>query len=143
MLAVWREWSLPEVLREAWESGIVLAGISAGAICWFAQGLTDSFVGPLRVLDCLGFFPGSCCPHYDGEAERRPAFQRLLRNGEIAPGFAIDDSAAAYFINNDVHRVVASRKGAKAYRVRVADGAVREEPMPVEYLSLSEARSKG
>jgi dipeptidase E len=135
MLAVWREWSLPEILREAWESGIVLAGISAGAICWFEQGVTDSFADQLRVLDCLGFLPGSCCPHYDGEAERRPSYHRLLRHGEIAPGFAIDDGAAMHFVNGEVHRIVASRSGAKAYRVGVANGAVLEEPMEVEYLN--------
>ena len=132
MLAVWREWSLPEVLREAWESGIVLAGISAGAICWFEQGVTDSFADRLRVLDCLGFLSGSCCPHYDGEAERCPAYHRLLRNREIAHGFAIDERAAIHFINNEVHRVIASREGAKAYRVRATDSTVQEEPMPVE-----------
>jgi dipeptidase E len=141
MLAVWREWSLPDILRDAWESGIVLAGISAGAICWFEQGVTDSFADRLRVLDCLGFLPGSCCPHYDGEAERRPAYHRLLRNGEIALGFAIDDGAAIHFINNEVHRVVASRKGAKAYRMRATGDAVQEEPMPVEYLSPSSTRT--
>jgi dipeptidase E len=139
MLAVWREWSLPEILREAWESGIVLAGISAGAICWFEQGITDSFASQLRVLDCLGFLHGSCCPHYDGEAERRPAYHQLLRNGEIAPGFAIDDGAAIHFINNEVYRVVASRKEATAYRMRANNGAVQEEPIAVEYLSPSRA----
>jgi peptidase E len=134
MLAVWREWSLPELLREAWESGIVLAGISAGAICWFEQGVTDSFADQLRALDCLGFLPGSCCPHYNGEAERRPAYYRLLRNGAIAPGFANDDGAAIHFRSNQVHRVVASREGATAYRVRATGAEVREEPLPVEHL---------
>jgi dipeptidase E len=133
MLAVWREWSLPEILREAWESGIVLAGISAGAICWFEQGVTDSWADQLRALDCLGFLPGSCCPHFSGEAERRPAYHRLVLNGEILPGFAIDDGAALHFIDNEVHRVVASRKGATAYRVRAANGAVCEEPLSVDY----------
>jgi dipeptidase E len=134
MLAVWREWSLPEILREAWESGVVLAGISAGAICWFEQGVTDSWADQLWVLDCLGFLPGSCCPHYSGEAERRPAYHRLLRDGEISPGFAIDDGAALHFIDNEVYRVIASRKDALAYRVQRSDGAIREDPMPVEYL---------
>ena len=136
MLAVWREWGLPELLREAWEAGIVLAGISAGAICWFAQGITDSFADQLRVLDCLGFLPGSCCPHYRDEVERRPAYHRLLRNGEIAPGWAIDDGAALHFVNGEVHRAVSARHGSTAYRVRVIDGAVQEEPMAAEYLSL-------
>jgi dipeptidase E len=143
MLAVWREWGLPELLREAWESGIVLAGISAGAICWFEQGLTDSFADRLRVLDCLGFLAGSCCPHYAGEAERRPAYHQLLHHGEIAPGFAIDDGAAIHFTNNRVHRIVASRMGATAYRVYAAGAEVREEPMPVEYLSPVIAGAQG
>jgi peptidase E len=71
MLVVWRDWGLPELLREAWEKGIVLTGVSAGAICWFEQGVTDSWAGELRPFDCLGFLPGSCCPHYDGEGNRR------------------------------------------------------------------------
>jgi dipeptidase E len=134
MLAVWREWGVPELLREAWESGIVLAGISAGAICWFEQGVTDSFADQLRVMDCLGFLPGSCCPHYSGEPDRRPAFHRLLRQGEIAPGFAIDDGGAIHFTGAQVHRIIASRTGATAYRVHSTGAEVREEPMPVEYL---------
>jgi dipeptidase E len=135
MLAVWREWGLPELLREAWDAGVVLAGISAGAICWFAQGVTDSFADRLRALDCLGFLPGSCCPHYSGEADRRPAYHRLLHDGEIVPGFALDDGAALHFKNDRVHRVIASRNGATAYRVYVTGAEVREEPMPAESLS--------
>jgi len=132
MLAVWHDWELPALLREAWASGIVLAGISAGAICWFEQGVTDSFAGALRPLQCLGFLPGSCCPHYDGEAARRPTYHQLLHTGEITPGFAIDDGAALHFMHTDVHRVVASRRGATAYRVQLRDGAVHEEPLPVD-----------
>jgi peptidase E len=135
MLAVWREWGFPELLREAWESGIVLAGISAGAICWFEQGLTDSFADRLQALECLGLLPGSCCPHYSGEPERRPAYHQLLRDGEITSGFAIDDGVAIHFIDNQVHRVVTSRQGVTAYRVHWTGAEVREEPMPVEYLS--------
>jgi len=71
MICLWREWGADEVLREAYEAGILLCGVSAGAICWFEQGVTDS-VWPLGVLPCLGLLPGSCCPHYDSEAERRP-----------------------------------------------------------------------
>jgi dipeptidase E len=141
MLAVWRDWGVPELLREAWESGIVLAGISAGAICWFEQGVTDSFADQLRVIDCLGFLPGSCCPHYSGEPERRPAFHRLLRQGEIAPGFAIDDGAAIHFTGDQVHRVIASRQGATAYRVHSTGADAREEPMPVDYLAAVTAEA--
>ena len=134
LIGVWREWGLPEVLREAWAAGVVLAGVSAGAVCWFEQGLSDAFAGELRQIQCLGFLAGSCCPHYDGEAERRPTYHEFLRTGAIPPGLAIDDGAAVHFVGEDIHRVVASRPGATAYRVREEDGAVREEALPVELL---------
>lgn len=130
MLAVWREWGLPELLREAWTSGIVLAGVSAGAICWFEQGVTDAFADQLRGLPCLGFLPGSCCPHYDGEAERRPTYHELLRRGEIAPGIAIDDGVGVHFLDTEMHQVVSSQQGATAYRVSLRDREVREDPLP-------------
>jgi peptidase E len=132
MLGVWREWGLPEILREACEAGVILAGISAGAICWFEQGLTDAHAGDLRPLQCLGFLPGSCVPHYDGEAARRPTYHRLLKTGEMRPGLAIEDGAAVHFVDGGVHRVVASRPGATAYQVRVRNGAVEEEALPVD-----------
>src|SRR5882724_1998823 len=137
MLAVWREWGAPEILREAWESGIVLTGVSAGAICWFEQGLTDSWVGELRPFDCLGFLPGSCCPHYDGETDRRPSYHRLLASGEISAGVAIEDWTGVHFRGTEVHRVVASRNGARAYSMRAVYGSVQEVPLPVEYLPQS------
>jgi peptidase E len=134
MLAVWREWDLPVLLREAWQEGAVLAGVSAGAICWFQHGLTDSWAEKLVVLPCLGFLGGSCCPHYDGDPQRRPAYHVCLRKGEILPGVAIDDGAAIHFVEGEIHRVVASRPKARAYRVRAREGAVQEEPLEAEYL---------
>jgi dipeptidase E len=134
LLGVWREWGLPEVLREAWAAGVILAGVSAGAVCWFEQGLSDAFAGELRPIQCLGFLSGSCCPHYNGEAERRPTYHDQLRTGAILPGLAIDDGAAVHFLGDNLHRVVASRRGATAYRVQWQDGTVREEPLPVEFL---------
>ncbi len=135
MLAVWREWGVPEILREAWDSGIVLTGVSAGAICWFEQGVTDSWAGELRPLDCLGFLPGSCCPHYDGEANRRPSYHRLLAGGEIASGVAIEDWTGVHYQETEVHRVVASKPGARAYSLRVVNGSVQEVPLAADYLA--------
>lgn len=134
MLGLWREWGIPELLREAWERGVILAGTSAGAICWFEHGITDSFAGKLAVLDCLGFLEGSCCPHYDGDPERRPAYHEFLMKGESPPGFAIDDGTAIHFLGEEVCRVVASRPNVKAYHVRLANGSVEEEPLPIEYI---------
>lgn len=126
MLAVWRAHGVDEVLREAWQRGVVLAGGSAGAICWFEAGVTDSFRAELDGLDCLGWLPGSCCPHYDGEDQRRPAYARLLAEG-FPPGIAIDDFAAARFEGTELAEVVSAREGSGAYRVD-RDG---ETPLPV------------
>lgn len=134
LLAVWRDWGLPDILREAWEAGLVLAGVSAGAICWFEQGLTDSWAGRLAVLGGLGFVRGSCCPHYNGEPERRPAYHNLLLRGEISPGLAIEDGAAVHLADGGVYRVVAWQPGAKAYRVWAEGGAVYEEALAAELL---------
>jgi peptidase E len=118
MLAVWRDWGLDAHLRTAWEQGVVLGGASAGAICWFEQGLTDSIAGPLTALDCLGWLPGSCCPHYDSERLRRPTYRRLVARGAIAEGVAADDGAALHYVDGELPRAVASRPRARAWRVR-------------------------
>jgi len=134
MLAVWREWGLPEVLKRAYDSGIVLGGQSAGAICWFEQGVTDSWADRLRPLDCLGFLSGSCCPHYDGEAERKPAYHTLMQSGQVKPGYAIEDAVAAHFRNGRLERVVSKRAGAKAFYVSADAGTVTEEALEVMLL---------
>ena len=135
LLALWRDWGAVEIMREAWELGVVLTGVSAGAICWFAQGVTDSFSDRLRPLACLGFLPGSCCPHYDGEVERRPAYHRLLSGNEIAAGVAIEDWTAVHFIGGEIHKVITSKRGARAYSLRAAHGSVQEAPLEAEFLA--------
>jgi peptidase E len=134
LLAVWRDWGVGEILREAWESGVVLTGVSAGAICWFEQGLTDSFSDGLRPLECLGFLPGSCCPHFDGEAQRRPSYHKLLASGEISTGVAIEDWTGVHFIGSQIHKAVSSKRGARAYSMRAVYGSVQEVPLETEYL---------
>ena len=134
LLAIWQDWGMKEILREAWESGVVLTGVSAGAICWFEQGLTDSFSDSLRPLACLGFLPGSCCPHYDGEPQRRPSYHHLLARNEIAAGVAIEDWTGVHFIDSQIHRIVASKRGARAYSMRCAHGSVQEVPLEAEFL---------
>jgi peptidase E len=134
MLAVWREWGLDAHLRAAWEHGVVLGGVSAGAICWFEQGVTDSIAGPLTALDCLGWLPGSCCPHYDSEPLRRPAFRRLVARGAIAEGVAADDGAALHYVDGRLSRVVSSRPRARAWRVRKSGQRAVEKRLPGRYL---------
>ena len=123
MLALWREWGVDRILRQAWQQGTVLSGVSAGAICWFEQGLTDSIPGKLTALDCLGFLTGSCSPHFDGEPERRPSYHRLIASGEMKDGYGIDNSVGLHFVGAELSRVVSSCAGAQAWRVeRTTEG---------------------
>ena len=129
-LAIWRVHGFDAILREAWEAGIVLAGWSAGMICWFEAGVTDSFGPQLEGMrDGLGFLPGSACPHYDGEGERRPVYTRLVREGFPA-GVAADDCVALRFDGTGLAETVTSRAGSRAYRVS-AEG---EEPIDARLL---------
>jgi peptidase E len=124
-LAIWRVHGFDGILREAWEAGVVLTGWSAGMICWFEACVTDSFGPQLEGLrDGLGFLPGSACPHYDGEGERRPVFTRLVRDG-FPSGLAADDCVALRFDGTELAEVVTARAGSRAYRVS-AEG---EEPI--------------
>ena len=117
MLAIWRVHGFDDVLREAWEHGILLCGWSAGMICWFEAGVTDSFGPELEGMrDGLGFLPGSACPHYDGETRRRAVYQELVANG-FPPGYAADDEVALHFVGTELHEVVATRSDAHGYRV--------------------------
>jgi dipeptidase E len=116
-LAIWRVHGFDAVLREAWERGILLCGWSAGMICWFEAGVTDSFGPQLEGMrDGLGFLPGSACPHYDGEERRRPVYRELV-DGGFPPGLAADDGAALHFVGTELREVVAVSDGARAYRV--------------------------
>lgn len=131
MLAVWRVHGIDAILREAWTQGIVLAGWSAGAVCWFEACVTDSF-GPLAPLrDGLGLLSGTACPHYDGEAERRPTYHRLVRDG-FPPGIAVDDGAAVHFEGGEVAEIVSV--GGSAYRVERSGDEVVETVLPARLL---------
>jgi dipeptidase E len=116
MLAIWRVHGIDGLLREAWESGVVLFGGSAGMICWFEAGVTDSFGPQLEGMDCLGFLAGSACPHYDGEERRRPRYRELV-DGGFPAGIAADDGVALHFVGTELREVVTCRPGAAAYRV--------------------------
>jgi len=135
LLAVWRMAGLDAVFREAWDRGVVLAGVSAGALCWFEAGLTDTLGQPLRPLrDGLGFLRGSFCPHYDGEKQRRPAFQQAVGGGAVPPGYAADDGVALVYDGTELGEIVSSRPAARAWRVeRTAEG-VRETELTPRYL---------
>jgi len=116
MLAIWKVHGIDTLMREAWENGVILWGASAGMICWFEQGVTDSFGPQLEAIDCLGFLPGSACPHYDGEERRRPRYRELL-DGGLMEGIAADDGVAVRYTGTEIAEIVTCRPGAAAYRV--------------------------
>ncbi len=136
MLAVWRVHGLDAVMRSAWQAGIVLSGVSAGAICWFLGGTTDSFGPQLRPFtDGLGLLAGSYCPHYDSEPLRRPLFQSLIAAGTLPAGIACDDGAAAHFADDSLHEIVTDRAEAGGYLVeRHDDGTAEETRLPARQL---------
>lgn len=130
LLVLWKEWGLDGILKKEWQQGIVMAGLSAGSICWYEEGVTDSYGDQLEPLQALGFLKGSHCPHYDGEAERRPAYRQFIEQGNVQEGVAADDGAAIHYVGQDIKRIVSSRPAAKAYWVSKGG----EEELAVEYL---------
>lgn len=126
LLAVWRALGLDVILREAWESGVVLAGLSAGAMCWFEWGITKSLGHPAPSPG-LGFLPGSMSVHMDGEPARLPVYRAAVADGSLPPGYAADDGVALLFRGNELEDVVTSRPGRRALRV-TPDAEVELEP---------------
>ena len=133
MLAIWRLHGVDELLREALDAGIVLSGSSAGGICWFEHGVTDSFGPQLAPMDCLGFLPGSFCPHWDDEENRRPVYHRLLEDGFPA-GYAAEAGVGLHFVDGELREVVGCDEGAKAYRMQLQGGEILETPLPTRPL---------
>ena len=134
LLAIWRTHGLDKILRQAYEKGVILSGISAGSLCWFSGGVTDSFGPKLALLDDgLGFLKFSNCPHYDGEPQRRPTYQRLIREG-LRAGYAADDGCALHFIDGKLKRVITSRPNAAGYHVLFKNGNLVERKLEAVYL---------
>ncbi len=122
MLLLWRAWDLDAILRQAYERGVVLAGSSAGALCWFASGVTDSYPGRYAPLACLGWLHGSFCPHYDGEPKRQPVYRALVRSKRLPGGYAVDDNVGLHFLDDRLHRIVSSKRRARVHKLIRRDG---------------------
>lgn len=133
LLVLWRRHGLDTLLRDAWHRGAVLAGVSAGMLCWFTGGVTDSFGGLEPLNDGLGLIDATACPHYDSEPNRRPTYHRAIAGGMKA-GYAAEDGAALHFHGQNLAEVVGSRPQAGAYRVELVGGSVVETRLPARYL---------
>jgi len=127
MLAVWREWNLDKLLLKAYNRGAILCGVSAGAICWFKQGITDSWASNLNVMDCLDFIPECCCPHYDGEKDRRPSVHDMIKNKKINSCYAIEDGSALHYKNGKFFTSVSFYNNKKTFFVKDSDSGIIEE----------------
>ena len=135
MLAVWKEWNLDKILKIAYERGTVMSGVSAGAICWFDQGLTDSWADQLKIMPCMNFISGNCAPHYDEEPERRPATKKLLEKNVITSMYGIEGGAALHFIDETPAYTVRFAKNKNAYNVTLQDSEVSENPFDIRELT--------
>ena len=129
MLAIWKEWKLDKLLIKAYNKGAILCGVSAGAICWFDQGVTDSWASNLNIIDCLGIIKGCCCPHYDAEKNRRPLVHSFIDNKKIDSCFAIEDEAALHYKNNKLYRSVNFGNNKTSYHVKDVCGKITETPI--------------
>jgi peptidase E len=139
MLAIWREHGIDDAMREAWDAGIVLAGLSAGAMCWFEGGVSESGGRPQPAAG-LGLLSGSFSVHMNSESERLPVYRSAVANGELPAGYAADDCAALLFDGTDLTECVGSRDGARVVRIRPdGEGGVYETEMPVRLLAGSPA----
>jgi dipeptidase E len=137
LMGVLRAHALDVASRQAWEAGVVLCGLSAGSLCWFAEAMTG-YHGASAPVQGIGLIPASNAVHYDKEAHRRPAYHAAVRGG-MPGGYAADDGAALHFVGESLARVVASRPAARAYRVDAVGDEVAEVPLAVDYLGADAA----
>jgi dipeptidase E len=134
MLAIWRAQGIDTILRKAYDNGIILAGGSAGSLCWFTGGYTDSRPKELSMMKCLGFLNYSHSPHYNGEPARRPLYRQAILEGKLVPGYACDDRAGLLFINGKMVKSVSVNTNNNNYFVSVKNGEINEEKLPVEII---------
>jgi dipeptidase E len=126
MITLWKARGVDQILKKTWDKGIILCGISAGSICWFESGNTDSF-GGLDKVEGLGFLPYSNSPHYNSESGRRDNFQSLIKNGEIVDGYGVDDHVALHFVDTQLYSTICESDNAFAYRTYLHNNNLIED----------------
>ena len=135
LLALWRLHGVDAILRECWEAGVVLSGVSAGSLCWHVGGTTDSFGPTLQpVTDGLAFLPYSNSPHHDVEEQRRPLIHRLIADGILPDGYATENGTGLVFFGTDLHEAFTEEEGKVAYALTRAGGSTKEVPLTTRVL---------
>ena len=130
MLAVWRDWGMNNILKDAYSNGVIMSGVSAGAICWFTRGITDSWENQLQILPCLDFITGTCCPHYDEEPTRIPYVNKVLKEQMISNCISIEGGSAMHFINGNPYQNVSFNKNKNSYNVFSENNEIMRKPYP-------------
>ena len=128
MLAIWNDWGMSQLLKEAYNNGVIMSGVSAGAICWFTSGITDSWDNELRILPCLNFISGTCCPHYDEEPARIPYVKRILLEEKLTNCISIEGGSAMHFIDGKPFKNVSFKNNKNTYNVFVDNMDIVEIP---------------
>lgn len=134
MIAIWKAQGIDTVLQNAYRNGIVLAGGSAGSLCWFTGGYSDSRPKNLSIVNGLGFLPYSHCPHYHSELARKPLYVSAMLDGKLAPGYACDDKAGILFQNEKYSKSISLDNLSHCYYLSVKDGKINEELLPAEII---------
>lgn len=134
MLGVWKEWKLDILLKKAHDKGKILCGVSAGAICWFDRGITDSWSSNLNILSCLGVLEGACCPHYQEEPDRRPVVFEFLRDKRLLSCWAIDGGAAIHYKDGRYYKSLSFYKDSNTYEVTIENYNITEKKHKMEVL---------
>tara|TARA_B100000214_G_C23934482_1_gene612448 strand:+ start:386 stop:1078 length:693 start_codon:yes stop_codon:yes gene_type:complete len=128
MLAIWKEWDMDNLLNDAYNEGIIMSGVSAGAICWFTNGITDSWDNELNLLPCLDFISGTCCPHYDEEPSRIPYVKKIILERKIANCISIEGGSAMHFIDGEPIKNISFKNNKNTYNVFLEGSDIIEKP---------------
>lgn len=135
MMAIWKAQGIDVALRKAYDAGVLMSGASAGSLCWFEAGTTDSRPKELSKVECLGWIKTSHCPHYNVEEFRRPLYHKMILSKELSPGYACDNQAGIYFENETMVKCFTSSPKSKNYFVDLKDGKIVEQELKAELLS--------
>ncbi len=135
MMAIWKAQGIDVALRKAYDAGVLMSGASAGSLCWFEGGTTDSRPKELSAMQCLGWLKYSHCPHYTSEEQRKPLYHKLIKSGELSPGYACDNQSGLYFENEALVRCVTSSPNSRSYFVDLKDGKISEQELKAELIS--------
>ncbi len=131
MLAIWEDWGMNISLNDAYNNGVIMSGVSAGAICWFTHGITDSWDYKLQLLPCLNLIKGTCCPHYDEEPSRIPYVKSLINEKKISNCFSIEGGSAMHFIDGEPYKNISFYKNKNSYNVFSQNNVIIEKPYPL------------